>query len=232
MYNAKITVTIMKSCISQNSTRFLYLALLFIFLFFSNTLIYAQSGTGNYSFGFSINGGMNHVWHTSGDAEGESVKWKPGLIAGGGFFGETMFTSHFGIHSGISYAFCENELEFGDTPDTKITSTNHSILIPLYLISSIGNKVRLDILYGLTYLHIFHNTMSNDYDSTTGTRFINYNQFGAGLLLRLAFAINRFTYFYAGPHSQFYFSNVIESTNWRDYMYNIQLEIGMVFKTF
>lgn len=208
------------------------MALLLIFLFVSYTTIYAQSVTGNYSFGFRLNGGMNDIWHTSGDAEGESVNWKPGIIAGGGFFIENMFTSQFGIHSGISYAFHECDFEFGDTPDTKITSRNHSILIPLYLISSFGEKIRLDILYGLTYMHIFHNTMSNDYNSTTGTRFINYNQFGAGLLLRLAFAFNRFTYFYAGPHGQFYFSNVIESTNWRDYMYNIQLEIGMLFKTF
>lgn len=218
--------------IHQHTKKFLFLTSLLFFTFFHLSSIYAQSNTGNYSFGFSINGGMNDVWHRSGDEEGKTVKWKPGIMAGGGFFLENMFSSHFGIHSGLSYAFNECDLEFGDAPDAKLTSRNHSILIPLYLISSFGNKVRLDVLYGLSYMHVFHNTMSNDNNSTNGIRFINYNQYGAGLLLRLAFAINRFTYFYIGPHGQFYFSNVVESTNWRDYMYNIQLEIGMLFKTF
>lgn len=212
--------------------KFLYLVLLFIFYFSLYTSIHAQSSNENYSLGINVAGGMNDVLHRSGSEEGKTVKWKPGLIAGGGIFFENIFSSHFGIHSGISYAFYETYLEFGDTPDAQITSQNHSIIIPLYLISSFGNKVRLDILYGLNYMHIFHNTMSNDNDSTHGIRFINYNQFGCGLQLRLAFAFNKFTYLYAGPHGQFYFSNVIQDTNWRDYLYNIQLEIGMLFKTF
>lgn len=216
----------------QNLNRLLFITLLIIIFFIQFTPIFAQVSYKNYIFGFCINGGMNNVWHISGTEEGKSVKWKPGISAGGGIFLENMFSPQFGIHSGLSYAFHECELEFGDTPDAQITTRNHTILVPLYLISSFGNKVRLDILYGLNYMHIFHNTMSNDYDSTNGIRFINYNQFGCGLQLRLAFAFNRFTYFYAGPHGQFYFSNVIESTSWRDYMYNIQLEIGMLFKTF
>jgi hypothetical protein len=206
---------------------------LFLILFFSfYTSIHAQYRNENYSIGFNVSGGMNDVLHRSGSEEGKTVNWKPGIMAGAGIFLENMFTSNFGIHSGLSYAFHECDLEFGDTPDAQLTSRNHSIIIPLYLVSSFGNNVRFDILYGLTYMHIFYNTMSNDNDSTNGIRFINYNQFGCGLQLRLAIPFNRFTYFYVAPHAQFYLSNVVESTNWRDYMYNIQLEIGMLFKTF
>lgn len=210
----------------------LFLTSLLFFSFFLFTSIYAQSTTGDYSFGFSISSGINAVWHVSVDEEGKTIKWKPGMMAGGGFFLENMFSSHFGIHSGLSYTFLEWNLELGNTPDNIITSYNHSIVIPLYMISSFGNKLRFDILYGLSYMNIFQNTMSNDNDSTNGIRFINYNQYGAGLQIRMAFAINRFTYFYAGPHGQFYFSDVIEPTNWCGYMYNIQLEIGTLFKTF
>lgn len=220
------------SNVNHHTNIFLFLTSFLFFSFFLFTSIYAQSTTGDYSFGFSINAGINDVWHVSGDEGGKTMKWKPGMMTVGGFFLENMFSSHFGIHSGLSYAFHQCDLIFSDTSDSELTSRNHSIVIPLYLISSFGNKVRLDILYGLSYMHIFHNTMSNDNDSTNGIRFINYNQYGAGLQIRMAFAINGFTYFYAGPHGQFYFSNVVESTNWRDYMYNIQLEIGMLFKTF
>ncbi|MEJ5362629.1 MAG: outer membrane beta-barrel protein [Spirochaetota bacterium] len=225
---------ILATNIQLYTKKFLFSTLLILLIFYFSlyTSVHAQSSNGNYSFGFDVTGGMNDVLHRSGSEEGKTVNWKPGIMAGGGVFLENMFTSHFGIHSGLSYAFHECDLEFGDTPDAQLTSRNHSIIIPLYLISSFGKKVRLDILYGLTYLHIIYNTMSNDNDSTNGIRFINYNQFGCGLQLRFAFALNRFTYFYAGPHGQFYFSNVIESTTWRDYMYNIQLEIGMLFKTF
>lgn len=216
----------------QIGTKLFFVAILIVLLVLVYTPIFALDNYQNYVFGFSITGGMNDVWHISGTEEGKTVKWKPGIMAGGGIFLENMFSSHFGIHSGFSYVFNECELEFGDTPDAQMSSRNHSVLIPLYLISSFGNKVRVDVLYGLNYMHIFYNTMSNDYDSTNGIRFINYNQFGCGLQLRLAFAFNRFTYFYAGPHGQFYFSNVVESTSWRDYMYNIQFEIGMLFKTF
>ncbi|MEW6525327.1 MAG: outer membrane beta-barrel protein [Spirochaetota bacterium] len=212
--------------------KILFLILLLILFFSFYTSIHAQSRNENFILGFNVTGGMNDVLHRSGSEEGKTVNWKPGIMAGGGIFLENMLTSHFGIHSGLYYAYHETELEFGDTPDAQLTSRNHSIIIPLYLVSSFGNNVRFDILYGLTYMHIFYNTMSNDNDSTNGIQFINYNQFGFGLQLRLSFALNRFTYIYAGPHGQFYFSNVIDSTDWCDYMYNIQLEIGMLFKTF
>ncbi|MGQ9842991.1 MAG: outer membrane beta-barrel protein [Spirochaetota bacterium] len=220
------------SNINHHTKIFPFLTSLLFFSFFLFTSIYAQTTTGDYSFGFRISGGINDIWHISGDEGGKTIKWKPGMMAGGGFFLENMFSRHFGIHSGLSYALHECDLEFSDASDNNITSRNHSIIIPLYVISSFGNKLRFDILYGLSYMHIFQNTMSNDNDSTNGIKYINYNQYGAGLQIRMAFAINRFTYFYAGPHGQFYVSNVIESTNWRDYMYNIQLEIGMLLKTF
>ena len=218
--------------IHQYACKYMFLAALLFFSFFLYTPIYSQSTNDNYNFGFSITAGMTDVWHISGTEEGKTVKWKPGIMAEGGFFLENMFVSHFGIHSGLFYAYYENELQLGDTPLDKLTSQNHSILIPLYLITSFGNKVRVDILYGLNYMHIFHNTMSGDKDSTNGIKYINYNQFGCGLQLRLAIPFDRFTYFHAGPHAQFYFSNVVDSTTWRDYLYNIQLEIGMLFKTF
>lgn len=217
--------------IKQNVNRFLFTTLLIIICALLYIPVFAQ-GYQNYIFGFSISGGMNDVWHISGSEEGESVKWKPGIIAGAGLILENMFSPTFGIHSGLSYLYHQTKLEFGDTPDAKIISKNHSIVIPLYLISSFGSKLRVDILYGLNYMHIFHNTMSNNNNSTTGTRYINYNQFGCGLQLRLAIPFNRFTYFYIGPDGQFYFSNVIESTSWRDHLYAIQLNLGMLFKTF
>ncbi|HOM87340.1 MAG TPA: outer membrane beta-barrel protein [Spirochaetota bacterium] len=203
-----------------------------IVVFISSTLAIAQNNYSNYSFGFSLSGGADDVWHKSGKDDGKDITWNQGIMAGAGLFFENMFTNSFGIHAGINYSYLESELVFQDSTDEKLKSKNHSIIIPLYLLSSFGNTIRIDILYGLSYMHIFHNTMSSNNQHTDGIRYINYNQFGAGLMLRLVFAFNRFTYFYIAPHGQFYFTNVIEDTSWRDYLYTYQLEIGMIFKTF
>ncbi len=199
---------------------------------FTPHAILAQSTTENKALGFNIAAGLSDVWHVSGTEDGKTVRWQPGLIASGGFFSETMFTPNFGMHSGLHYAFFKNELQFGSSSEATIVSKSQSMIIPLYLLSSLGSKVKLDILYGIAYMHIFHNSMSNDGQSTNGIKYLNYNQFGGGLQLRVRFAINKFTHFYFGPHAQFYLSNLIESTNWRDYMYNTQCEIGMLFTTF
>ncbi|MCX8125359.1 MAG: hypothetical protein N3F66_14520 [Spirochaetes bacterium] len=209
-----------------------FVTLLSIIIAFLYTPIFAQTSYQNFIFGFGISGGINDVWHLSGSEEGKTVKWKPGISVGGGLLLENMFSSVFGIHSGLFYTYHQNKLKFGNTPDEKLVNNNHSFTIPLYLISSFGKKLRFDFLYGLNYMHIFYNTMSNNHNSTTGIKYINYNLFGCGLQLRLAIPFDRFTYIYVGPHGLFYFSNVIESTNWRDYLYSIQLDIGMLFKTF
>lgn len=229
---------IIKNIIYVKNIKHYFIIVIFITIFISSNIFQNQAFSqenNNFVFGLFASGGFSDVWHQKGkDIETSKPEWERGIITGGGFFFENMFTDYFGIHSGLTYSYATGYLYLNKNyyEKNKLTMKSHSLILPFYLVNSFGNKIRIDFLYGFQYMHMFYNSVSYKDKKEDFIRYVDYNQFGCGLKIRLGFKITKFIYFYLAPSGQLYFTNFIQEANWRDYLYNYQIETGILFKSF
>ncbi len=172
--------------------------------------------------------------------DGGGGDWEPGMVYGGGFVFEKMFTNRLGIHSGMHY----QEARFGFTDsnsDNNFEQNIHmrSYAVPLYLITSAnGRKVSLNLLTGLTFSHILKATFLEDTGENipemSVLQYLEYNQVALSAGLNLKFRIGRFTDFFIGGIGDFHISKFVAEkgdSDKEDHVYMIRGITGILFRT-
>jgi hypothetical protein len=185
----------------------------------------------NVSFGPAGSFGYFDIYTSGGGNDIDS-----GILYGGGFIFEKMFSNRLGIHSGMQYQ--EVRLGFFNDDDEEDLFMR-SYAVPLYLITSFnGTMFSLNLLTGFTFSHLVEVKFLKNPD--TGDPEINLlqymtqNQAALSAGLNLKFRIGRFTDFFIGSVGDFHITKMLndraDSDN-RNHFYNIRGITGVLFRT-
>lgn len=204
----------------------------------SEKIIDDRYSSRNVSFGFIGTFGSADILSIDSEVKTE----EPGLTAGGGFVLEKMFSNHFGIHGGLLYRY----MEFDITADTgmpdplEATWSFHTINIPLLMIVSANTEnFSFNLLFGITYLNIFHSEIENrssviyDMEVQKALSYTNPHQVTATGGINLKFRVTKFTDFFIGALADFHPTNLFRNGGGDDHLsiYSGRIMAGYMFRT-
>lgn len=193
-----------------------------------------EESAPNASFGFSFTSGYYDHWQKAGEGT-----WYEGKCYGGGIVIESMFTSHFGVHGGVSFIYAEikgKSFYAGQRIDFRFTS--FSMSVPLCLMTSINaNNFSFIILTGFTFSQIMMTRMETSNPAAPNNSddllpYLNPSMVAVTGGFLFKFRSSNYTDFFVGLISDFYFTDLMEKMDGQViHPYDIRAVVGILFRT-